>query len=385
MNKSLLIEGWRGLNHSYSLVNQYQLLELKKLDLSLYHHDVLPYRAEWNSEKNSSGFTQSAVELIYSIGDLPQGKSPDVTYRMGYPYNFTPIDTGDLFVFGTSEYQVIRRDMVDLEYKNLQRKELPLKIITPSNWSKEGFVNGGFMSEQVEVVPHGVDLSIFRPLESNLRADYRTLVSADKDAFVILSIGAMTPNKGIDILLDAYIQLKFRYPQIRLVLKDQSNLYGRFARDVVLKYCKEKGIDISSSTMSKILSDILLLTENLNFIQLNGLYNAADCYVSPYKAEGFNLPPLEAAAAGVPIIVTKGGSTDDYVDPSFAMQIESQKVSEEGSFFLEPNVDSLVEKIEALILKKDSQLNSENARLFLEKNFSWTMVTQKLFNVLFNK
>jgi glycosyltransferase involved in cell wall biosynthesis len=258
-------------------------------------------------------------------------------------------------------------------------------MITPSKWSEEGFLNAGFTSDQIEVVPHGVDLSIFRPLDPNLREHFRNLLGANKDSFIILSIGAMTTNKGIDILLDAYLQLKPRYPQIRLVLKDQSNLYSFSAMDVVQIYCKERGVDPSSSAMSQIFSDIFLVSENLNFDQLNSLYNAADCYVSPYRAEGFNLPPLEAAAAGVPIIVTKGGSTDDYVDPSFALQIESKKIFQDGKYFLEPKVGSLVEKIEALILKKDSQLNSENARLFLEKNFSWTMVTQKLFNVLFNK
>ena len=385
MNKSLLIEGWRGLNHSYSLVNQYQLLELKKLDVSLYHHDVLPYRADWNSEKNFSGFEHKSVKSIFNIGPLSDGASPDTTYRISFPYNLKPAKTGALFVFGTSEYQTISDEMVSREDKALPYKDIPLRIITPSKWSEEGFLNTGFASDQIEVVPHGVDLSIFRTLDLNIRAHFRSLLGATKDSFIILSIGAMTTNKGIDVLLDAYIQLKPRYPQIRLVLKDQSNLYRISGRDSVQLYCKERGIDPSSSVMSQIFSDISLVSDNLNFDQLNSLYNSADCYISPYRAEGFNLPPLEAAAAGVPIIVTKGGSTDDYVDPSFALQIESKKLFEDGKYFLEPNVDSLVEKIESLILKKDSQLNSENARLFLEKNFSWTIVTQKLFKVLFNK
>ena len=31
------------------------------------------------------------------------------------------------------------------------------------------------------------------------------------------------------------------------------------------------------------------------------LYRAADVYAAPYRAEGFNLPVLEAAACGVPV------------------------------------------------------------------------------------
>jgi glycosyltransferase involved in cell wall biosynthesis len=385
MTKNLLIEGWRGINHSYSLVNQYQLLELNKKDLSLYHHDVLPYRAEWNSEKNFAGFDQDSVDLISKISDLPQNISPDVTYRISFPYNFTSIDIGELFVFGTSEHQVIIEDMVYGKNRIVQYKNAPLKVITPSNWSKKGFLNAGLRHEQIEVIPHGVDLSIFRPLDSDLRADYRDMVGANKDNFVILVIGAMTENKGVDILLDAYIQLKLKHPQILLVLKDQSNLYQFTARDLVQLYCRQRGIDLTSSVISQALSDIVLVSENLNFTQLNGLYNAADCYVSPYRAEGFNLPPMEAAAAGTPIIVTKGGSTDDYVDPSFALQIESKKIFKDGKYFLEPNLDSLVEKIESLIFKKNLELNSVNARLFLESNFSWSKVTDKLSNLFFRK
>ena len=48
---SLVIEGWRGLNHSYAMVNQYQLLELMNYDLDLFHVDLPFYKASWNTEK----------------------------------------------------------------------------------------------------------------------------------------------------------------------------------------------------------------------------------------------------------------------------------------------------------------------------------------------
>src|SRR6185503_9965920 len=54
-----------------------------------------------------------------------------------------------------------------------------------------------------------------------------------------------------------------------------------------------------------------------------GLYQASDCYVSSYVAEGFNMPVLEAAACGVPVICTAGGPTDDFVTEEFACRIKS--------------------------------------------------------------
>ena len=50
---NILIEGWRGINHSFSLVNQWQTLELSKLS-KVFLKDV-EFPTIWNFQKNSSG------------------------------------------------------------------------------------------------------------------------------------------------------------------------------------------------------------------------------------------------------------------------------------------------------------------------------------------
>ena len=45
----------------------------------------------------------------------------------------------------------------------------------------------------------------------------------------------------------------------------------------------------------------------LSFREMALLYQAADVFVSPYRAEGFNIPALETAACGLPVICTRGG------------------------------------------------------------------------------
>ena len=40
-SRTLLVEGWRNIAHSYAIVNQFQCLELLKIpDLGLIHRDV---------------------------------------------------------------------------------------------------------------------------------------------------------------------------------------------------------------------------------------------------------------------------------------------------------------------------------------------------------
>jgi glycosyltransferase involved in cell wall biosynthesis len=61
--------------------------------------------------------------------------------------------------------------------------------------------------------------------------------------------------------------------------------------------------------------------------QMRQLYAAADLYASPYRAEGFNLPVIEAVACGCPVLVTRGGATDDFFEPFMGLQIRSEPAS----------------------------------------------------------
>ena len=60
------------------------------------------------------------------------------------------------------------------------------------------------------------------------------------------------------------------------------------------------------------------------------LMRAADCYVSPYRAEGFNMPVLEAMACGTPVLTSNSsalpevvGDAGVLVDPSSEQDISS--------------------------------------------------------------
>ena len=81
-------------------------------------------------------------------------------------------------------------------------------IHTPSNWSKVGFVEAGFREDQVIVVPHGVDLDIFNLNRINSEKEIKNRYKINEDNFVLSNIGAMTKNKGVELLVVAYGILK---------------------------------------------------------------------------------------------------------------------------------------------------------------------------------
>jgi glycosyltransferase involved in cell wall biosynthesis len=68
------------------------------------------------------------------------------------------------------------------------------------------------------------------------------------------------------------------------------------------------------------------MDQDLSVEEIAGLYTAVDCLVYPYRGEGFALPVLEAMASGIPVIVTAGGATDDFVREAFGWFIPAKKI-----------------------------------------------------------
>jgi len=374
--KKILIEGWRGINHSYAMVNQYQLLEMKEMGLDLQHLDLPFYNPKWNPINNDSGFEGEDKQRIASIPSPKNTETHDTTYRISFPYRYYAAKSEKLLVFGTSEFQNIDGFIYQNELK--EGIDNPgLKVITPSNWSKVGFLNAGFDESRVVVVPHGVNQKIYKPISPLRRKQFREALKVSNSEFLILSLGAMTKNKGIDILIAAFSKLKVKYPHLKLVLKDSSNLYGIRIRDVLDNFKKQNSKLLSENVVKSIIS----ISDNLTQSQLNGLYGAADCYASPYRAEGFNLAPLEAAASGTPIVITKGGSTDDYFHETIGLQIESSLQKNKNATHREPSLDSLIDQLSILIEGKAMRLNNELTQQFIGNNFSWPVVTKKLVDI----
>ena len=370
----LCVEGWRDLNHSYSLVNQWQLLQMLQHPFRLRHRDVEPFIAGWNRISNSSGLANDKRQRIQAIPSPDPADRFKVIYRIAYPYNISDGQAERIFVFGTTEYTVLPEQFIGGSL-DVALKRGNLEFITPSQWSKQGFMRAGIGEELIHVIPHGVESSDFFRVEPELREFYRQLFGFSPDDVVLLNLGSLTYNKGVDLLLQAYAALKPRYSHLKLVIKDQSNLYGR-RLDTVLREMAASGQPLALSDEQ--LADVIQISENLDIDGLRALYNASDLYVSPYRAEGFNLPPLEAAACGLPVLVTAGGSTDDYFDPALGLQIPSELIKgEQGMVSLEPDLDGLIHSLERYLAQERAMGGSEGSALVHER-FSWQRIGDQL-------
>ena len=372
----ICIEGWRRINHSYAIVNQRQLIELYKYPIDLKHKDISFFNKKWNEKQNNNGFSKDENNFINSIKIPEKNEIFDITYRITFPYNFEKTTSKKLFVFGTSEYQNIDGHYINGDPKKENERE-NFFIITSSNWSKEGFVKAGFDPFKIKVVPCGVDCNIFKFINNEKKNKIRKKLGIKKEDFVISSVGAMTENKGIDYLLAAFAIIKNKKKNVKLILKDQSNLYNVKGENNLVKL---KNTKYGSLINEDVLSNIFFISRNMDLSTLNELYNITDCYVSPYRAEGFNLTPLEAAASGTPIIVTKGGSTDDYFNHKLGLQIESKLIHNGNLTSLEPNIESIVECILS-IMKSPKNYGGFEGTKYIKTNFTWYSSVKKLYSI----
>jgi len=373
--RRLLVEGWRFLPHSYALVAQAHCLCIaRRADVDLRFVDLPFYSRKW---KPARGIFSADDEHVLSELRAPEGSfSPEATFtlRPERP-DFSAPRAGRRFAFGTAEYRVLTEDNRG-ELRSAAEVAAAVDVVTPSRWTALAFERFGFAPGRIHVVPHGIDPLVFRPDEASRRKTREAL--GVRDAFVYASVGAMTWNKGPDLLLAAFARVVESEPHVRLLLKGSDALYS--SRELVSEVLG----DLSAGAREAVVARLIYEGRTFSAQGMAGLLRAADCYVSPYRAEGFNIPVLEAMACGVPVLCTAGGPTDDFTDPAFAQRIRSVPTAcrfseRESGDALEPDLEHLVELMLGAVRQREA-MREAGARgaAHVARHFTWEAVTEEL-------
>ena len=375
--KHLLVEGWRGISQSFAMVNQYQLYELaNRPGLMLRHRDLPFEKSTWNTTDNNPGFPERMRDQIMAIPP-PDRDEFDCVYSIASPFRKSATRAGKVITFMTGEFGLRPDSFVDgapdFEFFCGGANE----VVVPSRWSKMKLMEAGFPEAKVAIVPHGVNADFFSPLSSEERAAARQQIGVKDESFIFLNLGAMTWNKGLDVLVRAFAEVRKRHPNARLVLKDDHRLYGIAATNVIHKAFES----VPELFDDDLRASIILLSDTLTLGQMRLLYGMADTYDSAYRAEGFNLPVIEAMACGTPVIVTAGGATDDFCPPLLAKQVASRQIDcvsrgiPGSGYYLEPSPESLVHCMEAAIAAPTDAAASAAERKKLMERYSWSACT----------
>jgi len=379
----ILIEGWRGVSHSFAMVNQCQILEiLKHEDVELFHRDMPFALPHWDAVTLSAGFSAENQAKIASLRDAGDTEL-DWVYRICSPYFEVPGHGCPVMTFMVTELGLRPKSFHPDALKSDFFTRDANQIVTPTNWSKDRLVEHGFDPDKVHVIPHGVCTNTYFPLSASERDLARKRLGIQDDECVCLNLGPGTWNKGSDLVLLAFATLRQAGHRLRLILKDQRQVYGisidRILNELVARY--------PSLFDARVLNAISVVGTNLSQAELRQLYGLADMYVSPYRAEGFNLPVLEAIACGTPVVVTQGGATDDFCTSDVALMVSStpgQCDLGDGTVgrYQEPDLQQLIEAMDACARGQAlDRSRMVRGREEIMARMSWSAATDSLLSM----
>ena len=143
----------------------------------------------------------------------------------------------------------------------------------------------------ISVVPNGVETATFTPPPTDQRGGHQP--------FVVLAVGRLIERKGLHHLLRAIALLRDRSTatQVRAVLVGTGDM-----EFLLRQLCAELN-----------LQDAIEFAGFHDRDEMPAYYRDADLFVLPSYNEGMSIALLEAASAGLPVIVTDTGGTAELV------------------------------------------------------------------------
>lgn len=381
---TLIVEGWRFLPHSYAIVNHAQLARLASAPgLRLLVRDAPTPKPDWTPVRGV--FDAEEERRVAALPVAPPGTSTDALLRIASPYRFDP-DPGAArtFVFVTCEHDRVPGNAVSQglpldQALHAGRSRGEVRIITPSRWSARGIERSGVAPGLIDVVPHGVDADVFRPMDPARRAHERSLRGLD-GCFVFCHCGAMTGSKSPDVLLRGFAEIASQRPDARLVIKGLDGMYDS------ARLLRTYGAMLPEAARAALAGRVIYEGGVLTMREQADLYGICDAYLSPYRGEGFNLPVLEAAACGLPVICTAGGPTDDFTHESFALRIPSRPAESPfspGLTGLEPDAAAFAAHMRRVMDDGAFRAGAQRAGpAFVRAGWTWEHATAALRRVL---
>jgi glycosyltransferase involved in cell wall biosynthesis len=182
-------------------------------------------------------------------------------------------------------------------------------VITDSEFSRSRLLQHiPGIDAKVKVVLLGVDAR-FQPASPAETAQVRERYKLERD--FVLFLGSIEPRKNLRNVLLAWAQVLHHFPNVDLVVAGAG---GNAFKSVELEPLPAR----------------VHFMGHFEDRDLPALYGAAVAFVYPSFYEGFGLPPLEAMASGVPVIVSTApalrevvGNAGMVVDPHQPEQIAS--------------------------------------------------------------
>ena len=297
-----------------NIVEMARRLEARGHEVTVFVSDVYrPYdagqcdiRIEYLPTRLPLLFPPSLAPFTPSLSRLLRKEKLDIVqsgeiFQPGTMLTSSAIDESRMFVW--QELDILMRgpmgQMQRSFYSTLGKKiaERCEAIIPRSMSARQHLVEHGIPEEKMAPIVHsGVDTMIYRPMN---KMEARQRFNIDEERNVLLSVGRLHANKGMDILIRAMCRIRSTDPDALLIIKGVGPEEENLRRMVVDGRLEE---------------NVWIMSDYLDRKDMAMLYNCADLLTVASRVDLFPFTAIEAISCGVPIATSFGrGLRSDIV------------------------------------------------------------------------
>ncbi len=211
-------------------------------------------------------------------------------------------------------------------------------------------------ARDVQMCPMGVDVQAFSAAthDAALRGSLLGETGGTGSSQLLLYAGRVSPEKHLDLVIDAVATLVNDHPSLdpRLVVLGEGPALPAL-KALAARRCQGRVAFLSH------VADRRLLAQH---------YAAADAFVHPNPREPFGIGPLEAMAAGVPVVVPRAGGVLSYA-------------SDDNAWLAAPGSRGLAFAVWRALVAGRGDARIASARKTAE-SYAWRGVVDRYFRLL---
>ncbi len=227
-------------------------------------------------------------------------------------------------------------------------------IVTVSKYSSKKIVQlYGVDEKKIRIVPNGVDLQKFKPVQDYEKAKDK-MEANNKQC--VLFVGGLIPRKGVHFLIEAARQVVKEKKETRFIIVGDGPL-----KNHLVSYSKKQGV-----------SDNFVFLGDVSEFILPKLYNCADVFALPSIQEGQGIALLEAQATAKPVVAFNVSGINEIV------------LDKETGLLVNPDSYELANAILNLLSNRSlREKMGGRGRKFISENFSWDICAQRMLQVYY--
>lgn len=279
------------------------------------------------------GMYEYGIDVLLPHIDAVQ---PDLTIALMDVWKLGPI------VEGLAKYNVAAWTPVDsYPLSKLDEaffKTSSVKPLSMSLFGQRRFEEAGLTALYA---PHVVDRNVFKPLDPDVRRDYREALRME-GRFVIGMCAANNDatRKGFPETFEAFRRFHKKHQEALLVVHSVANN----ARGLQLqRTALEMGVD---STSIRFQDTYAQISGAFDDSLMADWYGVLDVLSSCSYAEAFGVPLIEAQACGTPVIGTRGSAMAEHCEPGWTVEGDPYWNPVHHAWWTRPRMDAMVRTYE---------------------------------------